>query len=385
MPNLADTISRLTELRGRLALPGDPVGPDRLSDMDDFGSNPGSLRARTYVPEDLPLNPALVVVLHGCTQSASSYDRSAGWSDMAERHGFVLLFPEQRRANNPNLCFNWFSPGHNRRGQGEALSIAQMIETISIRQSIDPDNVFVSGLSAGGAMASVMLATYPELFAGGAIIAGLPYGLASSVPQAFEIMGGKIDADTETLGRKIRSASKHSAPWPKISVWHGAGDRTVDVRNAVAIVDQWKELHGASDEPSMISTVNGFPRRVWQDSNGWDVIEEFIIPGMGHGVPLNVSADDSSEVTSAYMLDVGISSTQEAIRFWGLAEAGTPHWKRHTDQTSHAPVPLPKRSVRQAQVAPDERVHNAAHGQRRSLFGIQKVIEDALRSAGLMK
>lgn len=383
MPSLADTIARLSELRGNLGLSGYPPTHDRLSDMDDFGSNPGKLRARTYVPEDVRRSPGLVVVLHGCTQSASAYDHSAGWSAMADRYGFVLLFPEQRRANNPNLCFNWFAPAHNRRGQGEALSIAQMIKTMIVRHGIDVDNVFVSGLSAGGAMASAMLATYPELFAGGTIIAGLPYGLASSVREAFEVMGGQIEADSETLGNQVLAASGHLGPWPKISVWHGAEDRTVDVRNAAAIVDQWKKVHGTTREPSNISTIEGFARRVWQDSNGWDAIEEFIIPGMAHGVPLDTSADDNGEVSSPYMLDVGISSTREAIRFWGLSEAGEPHWKRRITKKDPQAVPLPRTTTQYSEAIPKGR-GDPSLSRRRSL-GVQDVIEDALRSAGLMK
>jgi poly(hydroxyalkanoate) depolymerase family esterase len=129
--------------------------------------------------------------MHGCTQTAAGYDMGAGWSEMADRHGFALLFPEQQRQNNPNLCFNWFSPQDNRRGSGEALSIRQMIAAVAGAHPIDPARIFVTGLSAGGAMASVMLATYPEVFAGGAIIAGLPYGCASTIPQAFDRMRGR--------------------------------------------------------------------------------------------------------------------------------------------------------------------------------------------------
>jgi poly(hydroxyalkanoate) depolymerase family esterase len=86
-----------------------------------------------------------VVVLHGCTQTASGYDRSAGWSKAAEEHGFALLFPEQRRANNPNLCFNWFLPEDASRQRGEAQSIRQMITAMQARYATDPERVFVTG------------------------------------------------------------------------------------------------------------------------------------------------------------------------------------------------------------------------------------------------
>lgn len=384
MPGLADTLSRLSELRGRFALPREQAGPDRLQDMDDFGLNPGALRARIYIPEKLPTNPALVVVLHGCTQTAAAYDRSAGWSHLADRDGFIVLFPEQRRANNPNLCFNWFVPQHNRRDQGEALSIAQMIGTVKARHAVDSERVFVTGLSAGGAMTSVMLATYPELFGGGAIIAGLPYGLASSVPQAFEVMRGQIMPGAENLGSRVLAASEHRGPWPKISIWHGAADHTVDVANATAVLTQWQQVHGITKRPVASSTVSGFCRRVWHGKDGRDAIEEFIIPSMGHGVPLDATAPDGREVASSFMLDVGISSTQEIARFWGLHDSGGPRWALQVVEPEPAPEPVPaieawQRPFRRS--AAEDRGRPAP----RAASGVQKIIEDALRSAGLMK
>jgi poly(hydroxyalkanoate) depolymerase family esterase len=116
----------------------------------------------------------LVVALHGCTQTAADYDHGSGWTRLADRYGFAVLFPEQQRANNPNNCFNWFLPSDTRRSHGEAFSIRQMIERVITDHGVDRRRVFVVGLSAGGAMTSAMLATYPDLFAGGAIIAGLP-------------------------------------------------------------------------------------------------------------------------------------------------------------------------------------------------------------------
>ena len=93
-----------------------------------FGANPGNLRMFSYLPPRVAANPALVVILHGCAQTAADYNLGAGWSTLADRYGFALLLPEQQRSNNPNGCFNWFDTGDIQRGKGEALSIRQMVE-----------------------------------------------------------------------------------------------------------------------------------------------------------------------------------------------------------------------------------------------------------------
>ena len=182
MRSISDTITRLTALRAPMGPLQDRTSVDRLSDLPAFGANPGALQARIYVPEALADNASLVVVLHGCTQTAAAYDLGSGWSRLADELGFALLFPQQQRSNNPNLCFNWFEPGDARRGAGEVHSIRQMIEAVVTGHGLDRRRVFITGLSAGGAMAAAMLASYPEVFAGGAIIAGLPFGAANTVP-----------------------------------------------------------------------------------------------------------------------------------------------------------------------------------------------------------
>jgi feruloyl esterase len=201
--------------------------PTRLRELTSFGGNPGELRMFVYAPANLRPNAPLVVALHGCTQTANEYDHGTGWSSLADKLGFAVVYPQQQPTNNVKNCFSWFLRGDTVRGQGEALSIWEMIDHAIAKFGSDRRKVFVTGLSAGGAMASVMLATYPEVFAGGAIIAGLPYGSASNVQQAFEAMFTDQGHSAQVLGDRVRAASKHRGPWPKISVWHGTSDAIV--------------------------------------------------------------------------------------------------------------------------------------------------------------
>ncbi|MBW8785174.1 MAG: PHB depolymerase family esterase [Novosphingobium sp.] len=367
MPSLSETIARLSKMR---ALPsGAPFAtPDRLTDIPNFGSNPGQLRARIYIPEGLQKDAPLVVVLHGCTQNAAAYDAGSGWSQLADRHGFALLFPEQTRANNPNLCFNWFQPDDVRRDAGEPLSIRQMIETIVAAHKIDPKRIFVTGLSAGGAMTSVMLATYPELFAGGAIIAGLPYGTAGNMPEAFDRMRGHGGAKGEALAALVRAASGHRGPWPTISIWHGTADQTVSRANAEAILAQWRPLHGLNSAPTRQDLVDGYPHRTWCDASGRALIEEYEITGLAHGTPLATRGESAVGAAGPHMLEAGISSTRHIAASWGLTDA----FAGEAAQPATAP------SFESA-----ARPHAAAAHAHAT--GVGKVIEDALRTAGLMR
>jgi poly(hydroxyalkanoate) depolymerase family esterase len=357
MRSLSDTLERLARLRSWNPDPG--ANAVRLAKLEGFGSNPGDLLAKLHVPANVLESPPLVVVLHGCTQTAASYDVGAGWSKLADEHGFVVLLPEQTRSNNGNLCFNWFVPDDIRRGRGEAHSIRQMIDTVVSRHGIDPRRIYVTGLSAGGAMANAMLSAYPELFAGGAVIAGLPYGVASTVPEAFDRMRGHGLPSPDMLQSRLRAASPHQGPWPTVSIWHGTQDRTVSETNGHAIVEQWRDVHGASLKPDLQEPIGLHSRTVWKDGSGRDAIEYYQVAGMGHGTPIDPSL--GYETAGPYILDVGLSSTLTTARSWGLLREGY-----RAVHASPADQPSPE-------------------SPRHEPESIQQIIEKALRSAGLMR
>jgi poly(hydroxyalkanoate) depolymerase family esterase len=335
MRNFREAVGRVLALRRRFeallesarrkaagARPAPAPRPTRLRELAGFGANPGNLRMFVYAPRNLRPKAPLVVALHGCTQTADEYDQGTGWSSLADSLGVAILYPQQQPANNPKNCFSWFLPGDIARENGEALSIREMIEHAIATFASDRRKVFVTGLSAGGAMASVMLATYPEVFAGGAIIAGLPYGCASNVQQAFEAMFTERSPAAPALGDRVRAASGHHGPWPKISVWHGTNDPIVKPSNSEDIIRQWANVHRLSDSPSCQELIGTHTRRIWTDPNGGAQIEAFSISGMGHGVPLApTTAGEGYGAAGAFFLDVGISSTHHIARFWRLHEA----------------------------------------------------------------
>jgi feruloyl esterase len=273
-----------------------------------------------FVPRGLRGSSPLVVLLHGCGQTAHDIDHGTGWSTLANEIGFALLVPEQRRSNNAQRGFNWFQPGDTKRGRGEALSIRQMVKHMIEDHGLDRRRVYVTGLSAGGAMTSALLAAYPDVFEGGAIIAGLPFGVASNLWGALAAMKGDVNRSSSDLGDMVRAASRHRGNWPKLSVWHGGSDNTVAPSNADAIVRQWCNVHGIGEGASIKARIAGHSRHFWTNSLGVPVIETFIIGEMAHGAPIDsLGKMGPAYGTSApYFEDVGISSTYHIAKFWGL-------------------------------------------------------------------
>jgi poly(hydroxyalkanoate) depolymerase family esterase len=203
---------------------------------------PDAGRALVHIPRGLdPAAPAaLVCMLHGCTQNPAAFAAATLMSDAADRYGFVVIYPAQDHSKNPQGCWNWFLPEHQRRGAGEPAAIAgivrELIETNS-RCTIDPRRVFVAGLSSGGAMACILAACYPDLFTAMAVHSGLAYGSATNLASAYQAMAcgsGKGDAQ----GHAVHAAmGQHARPVPSIVI-HGRADRTVAPVNGIEVLRQ---------------------------------------------------------------------------------------------------------------------------------------------------
>jgi poly(hydroxyalkanoate) depolymerase family esterase len=389
--------SKLSGFSGLGALGRNSAAASPLVEIGQFGTNPGALKMLAFVPEHLPRAPALVVVLHGCGQTAAGYDLGAGWSTLAKRYGFALLMPEQQAANNANTCFNWFNPGDVARGHGEAASIRQMIARMVAEHKIDARRIYVTGLSAGGAMTSAMLATYPEVFAGGAVIAGLPFGIAGNVREALNGMMQSPSRPARELGDLVRKASKHKGPWPKLSVWHGSADRTVHPANADEIVKQWLDVHGLPSAPMSTGDVDGYPRDVWWNADGETVVESYTITDMAHGTPLGLTgSEESYGAAGAFLIEAGISSSYHIANFFGLTERVS-----QPNEVAAKPAPKPAAPVVPSAAtaslqSPDlaatlwqrtaiGRPATPPRTPKRNSIDVGSVITRALTAAGLMK
>lgn len=287
-----------------------------LTRVDSFGANPGNLAMYLYQPHGLAPDAPLVVAMHGCGQTAQDYFANSGWAELADRHDFSLVLPQTSGANNTNECFNWFEPGDITRGQGETASINQMVAKAVSTYGVDPDRVFATGLSAGGAMTSVMLATYPDTFAGGSIVAGIAYRCATTLLEGLTCLSAPPNRTPGAWGDLVRDAYPgYDGPRPRVAIWHGTSDYIVSQANATESRDQFTDVLGTGQTPTATETLPaGTTRTVYGDR---DVLV-YSVSGMGHGLPVDPgTAAGQCGRAAEYFLDTICSAGLDA-EFFGL-------------------------------------------------------------------
>ncbi|MBL9017317.1 MAG: PHB depolymerase family esterase [Myxococcales bacterium] len=291
-----------------------------LTAVTGFGSNPGALSMYEYVPAGLPAGRPVVVVMHGCTQTAAAME-AAGWNALADQYKFTVVYPEQNTANNPVRCFNWAGEYGDTanlvRGQGENLSIIQMVDKAIASHGADSSRVYLVGFSAGGAFVPVMLSTYPERFAGAAIMSGVPYRCATSVNGAYSCQSPGVTKTAAAWGDLVRGS--HAGPYPRVQIWHGASDSIVVPANAAELIKQWTNAHGVDDTADDTETIGAATRTAYKAANGTVVVEAYRITGMGHATATGTDpAGPCTATTGAYFENKGICSTRRAADFFGL-------------------------------------------------------------------
>lgn len=265
-----------------------------------FSNSAGQRQYKLYVPAVYNNQPLpLIVMLHGCTQNADDFAAGTRMNEMAERHGFIVVYPNQSQAANHSSCWNWFKPDDQQRDQGEPSLIAGITREVIARYRVDPARVYVAGLSAGGAMADVMLKTSPDLYAAACVHSGLAYGSAKDLPSALAAMKG---------GKTHRNRTRGEPQRPLI-VFHGDADTTVHPSNATALVAGFDTGVTTSSAPSPAASKASGQRDCTVQrlvaANGVEA-EVWSIHGAGHawagGNPRGSYTDPSGPDATAEML-----------------------------------------------------------------------------------
>jgi len=297
-----------------------------LDTVATFGSNPAGLTMLRYVPQGMPQNAPLVVALHGCTQPATTFATS-GLDELADRFKFYVVYAQQNTANNPVSCFDWWGAYNNpvdktniTRGKGENLSIKQMVDKMKADYSIDAHRVFVVGFSSGAAMAAVMLATWPDVFAAGAIDAGVAYDCPSTTnSDVWQCMSPGKTLAASDWGTRVKNAYPgYAGPYPRVTIWQGTQDTTVATANTGELVKQWTNVHGISATPTQTDMIDGYPRQTFA-ANGVVKVESWAITGMAHGVAIDPA--HGCGTASQYLIDKQICSARHMIDFFGITTA----------------------------------------------------------------
>ncbi len=296
-----DHLTKVGPVPSRRQWRPDDLAPSQGVFLSKFFRNAAGERSyRLYIPSGPRLEPRpLIIMLHGCTQSANDFAAGTRMNFAAEKHGCLVAYPEQTQAANASRCWNWFDKAHQTKGRGEPSILAGLVDEIARDHAVDRRRIYVAGLSAGGAAAHVMAQTYGDVFAAVGVHSGLPCGAAQDLPSAFAAMkGGPVP--TTPAQTKV----------PTI-VFHGDRDTTVHPKNGAAVAG------GAADnsvyerkvEQGRVENGRRYSRVVHRDGRGKGFVEEWIIHGAGH-------AWSGGSRNGTYTDPLGPDATSEMLRFF---------------------------------------------------------------------
>ena len=288
-----------------------PAGARFLT--SSYGNQAGSRTYKLYVPssyhgQTLPL----IVMLHGCTQSPDDFAAGTRMNVLAEEHGCLVAYPAQAASANSSKCWNWFKAEDQQRDGGEPSLIAGITRQIMADYPVDPRRVYVAGLSAGGAAAAVMAATYPDLYAAVGVHSGLAAGAASDLPSAFAAMQGGATTAPPRSGRVMAGGQGRLVP---TIVFHGDQDRTVNPRNGDQVIAQARgatttDLQAtATVQQGQAPGGRAYRRTTHADKGGQTLLEQWVIQGAGHAWSGGSSA-------GSYTDPQGPDASREMLRFF---------------------------------------------------------------------
>ncbi|SMP40701.1 extracellular catalytic domain type 1 short-chain-length polyhydroxyalkanoate depolymerase [Noviherbaspirillum suwonense] len=266
---------------------------------------PAGTRAyKLYIPSTYAGEPApLVVMLHGCKQNPDDFAAGTGMNALAEEQGCLVVYPAQAKNANGSNCWNWFQANDQRRDRGEPSIIAAITQQVMRDYKVDPERVYVAGLSAGGAMAAILASEYPDLYKAAGVHSGLPTGAAHDVPSAFAAM-----QDGAANGA-LKARSGAAIP---VIVFHGDRDRTVHPQNGHQVL-----AHHAGPQPGAATTEKGstpngrsYTRAIHRNAGGKLTAEHWTVHGSGH-------AWSGGSKRGSYTDPKGPDASREMLRFFG--------------------------------------------------------------------
>jgi poly(hydroxyalkanoate) depolymerase family esterase len=293
-----------------------PAYAASLTEVTNFGANPGGMKMHIYVPDNRPANPAIVVAMHGCGGTGPGFYSGSQFGSLANQYGYIVIYPSAQQQAGFGNCFDTWSDASKRRdGGSDPVSIASMVAYAIQQHSGDPERVFATGSSSGGMMTQHMLAVYPDLFKAGASFMGVPFncfnGAADYPPGRSQCTGGNMNRTPQQWGDAVRQVNpSFTGTRPRIQLWHGTNDTLVPYQLLQESTEQWTNVFGLSQTPtSSDSPGSGWNRTRYADSSGTVQVESIAVQGAGHSLPGNGMA-------------------QVALQFFGLtttAQNAQPH------------------------------------------------------------
>lgn len=266
-----------------------PAQAATLTQVTNFGSNPGNDTMHLYVPNNVQSRPPILVALHPCGGNGPGFYQSSEFASLADRYGFIVIYPT---STDKIGCFDNYSDASKRRGGGtDAESIVSMVNWTLQRYDGDAGRVYATGASSGGMMTNALLALYPDVFKAGAAFMGVPFGCfpyeSDYLAGTSICASGNNSKSAQEWGNLVRSAYPgYSGPYPRMQLWHGTRDSVVNYRNLQMEIDQWTNVHGLSNRPTSTDyPQSGWTRTRYADSSGQVKVEAISVANADHSLP----------------------------------------------------------------------------------------------------
>jgi poly(hydroxyalkanoate) depolymerase family esterase len=258
-----------------------------LTEVTNFGTNPSNLQMYLYVPDNVTARPAIVVAVHYCTGSGPAMYSGTEWASLADRYGFVVVYPSVTRSSK---CFDVASPQALKRGGGsDPVGIKSMIDWTTRTYNADTSKIFATGISSGAMMTNVLLGDYPDVFAAGAAFSGVPFGCFATTDGSewnSACANGTVTHTPQEWGNLVRAAYPgYTGPRPRMQVWHGTEDDVLRYPNFGEEVKQWTNVLGVSQTPAATdSPASGWTRTRYGATGDQAPVEAISLQGVGHNL-----------------------------------------------------------------------------------------------------